>query len=378
MSVSACLLTRNEEHNIERALRSVAGVASEVVVADAESTDRTVAIAEANGARVIPIAWADDFGAGRNAALAEAKGDWIFWLNPDEELVATSRKVLPQFLAMAAAAGFIVRVEDQLKADRADYIAVTSQPRLFRRSIGARFTGRLHPHFEVPLDELGRRHSKLVFATTEVILRRHAYLSVLTPHKLEWAKRLLELELRDRPGQLHYLIEYGRTLLLLNDPRGHEVLAEAAEQLLQSQDAAKPPTSTAGSLLEYLLMVSPDQSRSRLSRETAQELALRWFRNTPPVVWAVSQHLFQAGRFVEAVPLLESLLEMGRTDAYDHTEGFDPEILGAPTVMNLGICHTQLRQFDKAQHCFGQLLSHPTYQTKARQNFAMVQELMRR
>ena len=45
----------------------------------------------------------------------------------------------------------------------------------------------------------------------------------------------LELELRDRPGQLHFLIEYGRHLLWLNDPKGHAVLAEACKSLEEAQ-----------------------------------------------------------------------------------------------------------------------------------------------
>ena len=39
-------------------------------------------------------------------------------------------------------------------------------------------------------------------APLEVLVRRHAYLSVLTEEKLRWAAGLLERELQDRPGQL--------------------------------------------------------------------------------------------------------------------------------------------------------------------------------
>lgn len=377
MSLSVCLLTRNEEQNIERVLRSVHGVTNDVIVADTGSSDRTVELAQRAGAKVSIFEWNDDFAAGRNFALEQATSDWILWLNPDEELLPQSRKIIPSCLTIASAIGFMVRVEDQLKADRPDSIVLTDQVRLFRRGAGARFRGRLHPYFDPPLDELGRRVGKLLLATTEVVIRRHAYLSVLTPDKLQWAKRLLELELLDRPGQLHYLIEYGRNLLLLNDPRGHEVLAEATEQIISARNAAKPPVTTVGSLLEYLMTVSPEQSRSRLTRDEALELARRWFPKSPPMVWARAQHHFGAGRFSEAAALLENLLEMGRTKSYDHTDGFDPEIVGAQAVMNLGICYTKMNEPDKAEHCFGQLLTHPTLQSKARQNYAMTQRLLR-
>ena len=74
--LSVCLLTRDEQRNIERAIRSVEGVADEVVVADAGSTDRTVEVARGLGARVVPFSWDDDFARGRNVAIGQASGDW--------------------------------------------------------------------------------------------------------------------------------------------------------------------------------------------------------------------------------------------------------------------------------------------------------------
>src|SRR5207253_3105704 len=94
MPLSVCLLTRNEEKNIARAVRSVAEAADEVLVADTGSTDRTVEIARSLGARVLDYAWNDDFGAARDYAIAHAGHDWILWLNPDEELIPESLAAL--------------------------------------------------------------------------------------------------------------------------------------------------------------------------------------------------------------------------------------------------------------------------------------------
>src|SRR5205823_4954887 len=94
-----------------------------------------------------------------------------------------------------------------------------------------------------------------------------------------------------------------------------------------------------GSLLEYLLTVSPEQSRSRISREEARDLALRWFPRTPPVVWALARHFASTGDHARAAMLLEELLRMGRTAEYDHSANFEPEIIGALALMNLGMCY---------------------------------------
>src|SRR5947207_13563385 len=100
MSLSVCFLTRNEEANIARALRSVAGVADEVIVADTASQDRTAEIAAGLGAKVIQHQWDEDFAAGRNFPGAQATGDWLPWHNADQEVSPSCHATLRACLAM--------------------------------------------------------------------------------------------------------------------------------------------------------------------------------------------------------------------------------------------------------------------------------------
>ncbi len=80
--LSAVILARDEEDRIAACLRAVA-FADEVLVLDSGSTDGTVAIAEACGARVIRADW-PGYVAQKNRALAEARGDWILSVDADE------------------------------------------------------------------------------------------------------------------------------------------------------------------------------------------------------------------------------------------------------------------------------------------------------
>jgi tetratricopeptide (TPR) repeat protein len=372
MSLSICLLTRDAEKNLERALRSLAPLQAEVIVADTGSRDGTVRAAQALGATVCVVPWDDDFAAAQNLALDRATGDWVLWINPDEELLPQGLEQLPALLARPEALAYVVRVQQLNKADQPDRGMETWYPRLFRRRPDLRYVGRVHPHFSPPLEELARRENLQIYPSG-LVLRHHAYLSVLTTAKLRWATRLLKLELQDRPGQLHYLVEYGRNLLRLNDPKGHEVLAEAAEQLLAAAEAPAAPAPTAASLLEYLLTVSPEQSRSRLPPEKAAELARRWFPSSPPLLWALAQRAFQAEQFQEAAALLERLVHLGRTGTYDHSTPFDPAIMAEPALLNLGTCYLRLGDPDRAEPCFAQLLSSPEHQAKARQGYALAQ-----
>jgi hypothetical protein len=374
MPLSVCLLTRNEEKKIARSLESVAGLADQMIVADTGSSDGTVSIATRLGAQVCHCAWKDDFAAARDFALGHALEDWILWLNPDEELLLSSHALVRECLAREEAFGYYVVVRELTKAAQPDLFTETAQLRLFRRRSGCRSIGRLHPRFDPPLEEIARREGKQIYPVP-IVLQRHAYLSELNEAKLRWAARLLELELHDRPGQLHFLIEYGRTLLLLNDPKGHTVLADAVEQILPVRAADGAPLPEVQRLLEYLMTAKPGQSKSRLTTDEARELAGRWFPRSPPLLWRNAEYYFQREDFQRASGFLERLVQLGRTGDYDRSEAFDPSILGEPALMNLGACYTRLRELDKAEVCFLQLLGSKASHDQAAQNLVVVQSL---
>ena len=89
--ISAIIITLNEERNIGRCLESVREVADEMIVVDSHSTDSTVAIAKAAGARVIDRDW-EGYSTTKNKANAEAQYDYVLSLDADEALDDTLLK----------------------------------------------------------------------------------------------------------------------------------------------------------------------------------------------------------------------------------------------------------------------------------------------
>jgi glycosyltransferase involved in cell wall biosynthesis len=83
--ISFCMITLNEDKNLPRALKSVQGVADEIVVVDCGSMDRTLELARQYGAKTFFRAWTN-FGDQRNYAVSQSTCEWIYALDADEEL----------------------------------------------------------------------------------------------------------------------------------------------------------------------------------------------------------------------------------------------------------------------------------------------------
>ncbi|MEZ0373850.1 MAG: glycosyltransferase [Candidatus Sericytochromatia bacterium] len=95
--LSLCMIVRDEAELLPQCLQSVSDLVDEIVVVDTGSTDATVEIAAAAGARIYHLPWPGDFSLARNAALEKARCDWILMLDADEYLDADARRVLAAF-----------------------------------------------------------------------------------------------------------------------------------------------------------------------------------------------------------------------------------------------------------------------------------------
>ena len=84
MKLSQCMIVKNEEKDIERALSWGKEIMYEQIVVDTGSTDKTVEIAKALGAKVYHFEWKNDFSSAKNFALSKATGNWIAFLDADE------------------------------------------------------------------------------------------------------------------------------------------------------------------------------------------------------------------------------------------------------------------------------------------------------
>lgn len=101
--ISVVLATHNEAANLPRCLDAVKDFTNEIVIADGESTDETVAIAKKFGAHVIATTNKANFHINKQLAMDKAKGSLVLQLDADEvvdaELAAFIQKIHAQIEA---------------------------------------------------------------------------------------------------------------------------------------------------------------------------------------------------------------------------------------------------------------------------------------
>lgn len=84
--LSVCIITKNEETNIERCLASLSGYGFELVVADTGSTDGTREVVKKYTERLYEFPWRDDFAAAKNYVVSKASHDLVLVVDSDEFL----------------------------------------------------------------------------------------------------------------------------------------------------------------------------------------------------------------------------------------------------------------------------------------------------
>lgn len=144
--VSLCIIVKNEAHNLKDCILSAKGLADEVIVADTGSSDESVEIAKSSGARLIQIAWRDDFSWARNKCLEIASYEWIMFLDADERLTNPQRirKALPKVPSHVG--GIILERRDIYyhHVTRKKSVLPSLVVRVFRNDPRIKYEGKVH------------------------------------------------------------------------------------------------------------------------------------------------------------------------------------------------------------------------------------------
>ncbi len=92
ITISLCMIVKNEENVLERCLDTVADLMDEIIIVDTGSTDRTKEIAAKYTDKIYDFAWIKDFSAARNFSFSKATMEYIYAPDADEILDEENRE----------------------------------------------------------------------------------------------------------------------------------------------------------------------------------------------------------------------------------------------------------------------------------------------
>lgn len=84
ITVSLCMIVKDEEKTLERCLNSVKSFVDEIIIVDTGSTDSTKYIANKFNSQIYDFKWINDFAVARNYSFSKATSDYIVWLDGDD------------------------------------------------------------------------------------------------------------------------------------------------------------------------------------------------------------------------------------------------------------------------------------------------------
>ncbi len=322
--LSAALIVRDEAVTLPDCLRSLEGVADEIVIVDTGSADRSVEVARWFGARVLTLPWRGSFSEPRNLGLEHVHGEWVLYVDADERLAPIARERLVERLQSAREVA--LRILLRPFAHATPYF----EYRLWRSDPRIRFRGVMHERVVDAIKMVAVQDRAPIGDWPELILNHVGY------DNDQGAKHrrnlpLLQEQLRREPGNIYNWRHLGQVLRAL----GQET--EADEALARAVDLARlqnPPSGDGSLAWGELVRWRHDRGDDvgELLAEGRERWPEQWL-----LVWIEGHVHLDAGRPELAEQSFRRLLEVDVAELPVRGVAYDERMFGTFSLESLGL-----------------------------------------
>lgn len=344
-TISLCMIVKDEEEDLPKCLESVKHIVDEIIIVDTGSSDNTISIAECYGARVICHSWQHDFAAARNEGLQVAIGDWILWLDADEQLDLQEGKQMKELLTRDAIHQYgIEAVQFILRNYIDNLVEQVNVLRIVRNRPQYRFEGRVH---EQIIPSIMRLHPNCIIGQVDIRIHHYGYMTqnLIRKRKIDRNIHLLLQAQAEEPDNLVYSFYLGIELYRCDR------LEQALEcfNVLLTHPAGIPDTMISFSYKFKCLTLQLLNRHEDLVR--CSEEGIVKFKPFTDLYHFKAQGLHALGRTCEAIDVLRQALQIGPAPThFPSTEGCG----SYATYSELGTLYETLGEYKQAKECYCQ------------------------
>lgn len=358
--ISLCMIVKNEEKKLARALSWGDGVLWEKVVVDTGSTDRTVELAESLGAKIFHFTWIDDFAAARNFAIEQAQGDWILTLDADEYPVPGAEEYLISLAKQMEEGHYDGVHAGILELDNQGNITTrSSRIRLFRNTPRLRYRRRIH-------EQLGftdGREMRLANVDEHIAFFHDGYAGEAQVGKQRSGRnlRLLKQELADHLGDYEIMGYLGDEYASYGDQRqARQWYRRSVEHMPEKLPPNDPRSAWTFSSLISMYTAEGNQAEA----EQIYEKAVRLQPEDADFDYTMGLYHVKAGHWEEGVRYLsQALAKLERFGTANCSMRISADLTGV--YGNLALCFLQSGRRQEAVQTTVAVLQVTPYDMKA-------------
>lgn len=328
ITISLCMIVKNEEKVLARCLESVRDIADEIVIVDTGSQDRTKEIASQFTDKVHDFEWIDDFAAARNYAFSLASMEYCMWLDADDVVLSKDREEILQLKNALDPDTNVVMMKYHTSFDENGVPTFSYyRERMIRNRAGFLWEGAVH--------EAISPRGKIVYSDAAIT---HKKSGPSDPNRnLRIFEKLIAQGTKLDARQQFY---YGRELYY------HERYQDAIQALVKFLDSGKgwiENNIDACRILAYCYYQQNEEEKALL----ALLRSLSYDAPRAELSCDIGKHFFDRGQYTLAVFWYETAAGAARND---QSGAFvSPDCYGYIPYLQLCVCYDRLGEIDKAE-----------------------------
>lgn len=344
ISISLCMIVKNEEDNLEACLESAKGIADEINVVDTGSTDKTVEIAKRYTDRIFHFEWVNDFSKARNFSFSKATKDFIFWLDADDTISSDNReKILKLKETLDSSVDYVSMLYHYRHFDNGEPAEIFRRERLLKRSQGFKWKYPIHEYIIVS----GKHLESDIFIT-------HNHREENGASSWQRNTEILESCVKSGEADARVLSQYADALM---DERKYDEAIKYIEQVIELPISKQPLSSVCSNrITAHQIYMYTGEFDAALKVLTDSEWLLRDKSEYYCTLGAF--YLNHENDVIKALGCFERALKCDGKEKNGVFIKRDELYYYLVPLRSIANCHIKLGQYGKALTCFKKVLEY--------------------